>query len=129
MLFYGLGSTVKLPTNTMDITAEIIRERQLKALYGEVKQLARDQFSVDKLDPGRQQDVFDCLFAIRTSKRPEEVMAAKKALRTIYKEYENRTLRDARRWIMNEKKQGRHENVKNFYEDVERDKKKWNPYG
>jgi hypothetical protein len=73
--------------------------------------------------------VLDCIFAIRTSKDPEEVRAARKALRIIYAEYADTKLRDVRKWMMNEKKQGRHDNVKNLYEDIERDKKKWNPYG
>lgn len=113
----------------MDLQAEFLQAKKEQLVYNQIKNEIRNDFSVQKLDPGRQQDVLDCLMAIRTSTNPKEVAAARRALKIIYAEYANARLRDARKWLMAEKRMGRHENVKNFYEDIERDKKKWNPYG
>lgn len=83
----------------------------------------------DRLDPGRQQDVIDCVFAIRTSKNPFEKEKARNALRAIYAETQNQKLREARRWYLNEKDQGRFDNAKNFLEDVEKRPDIYNPNG
>lgn len=82
----------------------------------------------DKLDVGRQADVIQCLSTIKNSNNPKEVAMARRSLQVIYREYNDSVLRDARRWLMKERAQGRHENVKNFYEDVERDPNKYNPF-
>lgn len=113
----------------MDLQAEFLEAKKRQLVYNQVKQEIQSDFSVQKLDVGRQQDVLDCIVAIRTSKNPKEVKAARRALNIIYREYADARLRDARKWLMAEKKMGRHENVKNLYEDIERDKTKWNPYG
>lgn len=113
----------------MALHDDIISARRRQQQLNEVRHYAEQEFSVSKLDEGRQHDVLQCLLAIRTSKKPAEVAAARRALRIIYQEYEDKTLRDVRRWMMREKKQGRHENVKNLYYDVVKDPKKYNPYG
>lgn len=81
----------------------------------------------NRLDAGRQQDVIDCIFAIRTSKSPIEKEKARDALKAIYNEYQNKKLRDARQWYINEKEQGRYEDAKAFLEDVEKRPDIYNP--
>lgn len=83
----------------------------------------------DGLDPGRQQDVIDCIFAIRTSKNPIEKEKARDALRAIYQETQNKKLWEARKWYLNEKDQGRFDNAKNFLLDVEKRPDIYNPNG
>lgn len=81
----------------------------------------------DKLDPGRQQDVVDCIFAIRSSKNPVEREKARNALRAIYNEFQNKKLRDARQWYIKMKNLGHYEDAKNFLEDVEKRPDIYNP--
>lgn len=81
------------------------------------------------LDEGRQADVSEIQKALRYSTNPRERAAAKRALEAIKKEQTDPRTRDIRKWLMNERKQGRHENVKALYEDIEKNPRKYNPYG
>lgn len=73
-----------------------------------------------KFDAGRQQDLRDIEHAIRTSDNPKEIAAAKSAKQAILREAQNKKVVAARQWVANERAHGRHENVRNFLEDVEK---------
>jgi hypothetical protein len=72
------------------------------------------------LDSSRQHDVRDIQQALANGS-PKEKAAANKALEMIKREQNNPKVLDARRWMLKELEHGRFENVRNFYEDQEKD--------
>lgn len=102
---------------------------QKKLMLDRIVKEQQDDSTFNRLDEGRQHDVIQCILAIKTSKNPKEVKAARKALKTIYMEFNDPVLRRGRHWYMNERKHGRFDNSKNFVEDTTKNKRRWNPYG
>lgn len=92
-----------------------------------LKDLSQDS-TFGRLDISRKEDVLSCLTVLRTSKNEAEKLRARQALSAIYKEVNNKRLRDARQWYINEKEQGHYENAKNFLSDVEKSPDIYNPY-